>query len=434
MQIEPDGSSGKKVTVAACCFMGLAHILYLKQYIKGLLYALLELLFIVAIPFFAKKLFQLVTLPYNREQKMFPVFMLIDGILVISVILIFIALYVISVKSAKTSYTDYCRTKRMASQKTSLWEVTNRAFPITGLAPCVIMLLVFVVAPLVFSISVAFTNFSGPSHAVANDVDWVGASNFKELLLGGSTWSKGFARIAIWTLVWAFFSTFTCYFGGLLVAVQLKEIGVKIAGVFRFIFILPYAVPSVITMLVWKNMLNGTFGIVNRTLKFLGILGADSIIPWLGNSTLAKVMCIVINLWAGFGYFMMLTMGTMTAIGNDLFEAAKIDGANNRQILHHITLPLVMYQTMPLIIMSFMHNINNFGIIFFLTGGQPAVADSTITRAGGTDILVTWIYNLTITLLKYNYASVIAVLIFAVLAPFAVYQFMNTKAYKEGEV
>ncbi|MBQ1869354.1 MAG: sugar ABC transporter permease, partial [Treponema sp.] len=95
MQIEPDGSSGKKVTVAACCFMGLAHILYLKQYIKGLLYALLELLFIVAIPFFAKKLFQLVTLPYNREQKMFPVFMLIDGILVISVILIFIALYVI---------------------------------------------------------------------------------------------------------------------------------------------------------------------------------------------------------------------------------------------------------------------------------------------------------------------------------------------------
>ena len=255
-----------------------------------------------------------------------------------------------------------------------------------------------------------------------------------DVLLGGSTWSKGFARIAIWTLVWAFFSTFTCYFGGLLVAVQLKEIGVKIAGVFRFIFILPYAVPSVITMLVWKNMLNGTFGIVNRTLKSLGILGADSIIPWLGNSTLAKVMCIVINLWAGFGYFMMLTMGTMTAIGNDLFEAAKIDGANNRQILHHITLPLVMYQTMPLIIMSFMHNINNFGIIFFLTGGQPAVAYSTITRAGGTDILVTWIYNLTITLLKYNYASVIAVLIFAVLAPFAVYQFMNTKAYKEGEV
>lgn len=408
--------------------MGLSHILYFKQYLKGAMYALIELIFIALIPFFIRKIQELITLPFDRANDKFPVFMLIDGILVISIILIFAALYFISVKSAKAAYVDYCRTTRF--KQTSMWETANNAFTLVGLAPCIIMLLVFVVVPLVFSICVAFTNFAGPDHAVANDIDWVGGKNFKDLLFSGSTWSKGFARIAIWTLIWAFFSTFTCYFGGLLVAVQLKESGIKLAGIFRFIFILPYAVPAVITMLVWRNMLNGTFGIVNRTLATFGITGPQ----WLGDATLAKVMCIVINLWAGFGYFMMLTMGTMTAIGNDLFEAAKIDGANNVQVLRHITLPLVMYQTMPLIIMSFMHNINNFGIIYFLTGGSPTVADSTITRAGGTDILVTWIYNLTIGLLKYNYASVIAVLIFVVLAPFAVYQFMNTKAYKEGEV
>ncbi|MBQ3798668.1 MAG: ABC transporter permease subunit, partial [Treponema sp.] len=203
---------------------------------------------------------------------------------------------------------------------------------------------------------------------------------------------------------------------------------------FQFIFILPYAVPSVITMLVWKNMLNGKFGIVNRTLQALGWLSPETTIPWLSSPLLAQIMCIVLNLWAGFGYFMMLTTGTMTAISDDLYEAARIDGANNSQILHRITLPLVLYQTMPLIIMSFTHNINNFGAIFFLTGGNPAVADSTTTNAGGTDLLVTWIYKLTITLMKYNYASVIAVLIFLVLAPFAVYQFMHTRAYKEGEV
>lgn len=131
---------------------------------------------------------------------------------------------------------------------------------------------------------------------------------------------------------------------------------------------------------------------------------------------------------------MLLSMGTMTAISPDLFEAARIDGASKWQILRKITMPLVMYQTMPLIIMSFTHNINNFGIIYFLTAGQPTVADSTTTLAGGTDILVTWIYKLTITLLKYNYASVIAVIIFVVLAPFAIWQFKNTKAFKEGEV
>lgn len=438
MRIEPDGSSEKKVTVMASCFMGLSHILCLKEYVKGALFALLEILFIAMIPFFSGKIVNLITL--GSPQPDLPVklrdnsmFMLIDGILVLSVIAVFVAVYVISVKSARSSYRDYCRTGRFVSQKTSVAEVTNRAFPLTGLTPCLIMLLVFVVVPLVFSIAVAFTNYSAPNHITPNNtVDWVGMQNFKELILGGSSWSKGFVRIAVWTLVWAVLSTFTCYFGGLLVAVQLNESGIKAPSVFRFIFILPYAVPSVITMLVWRNLLNGTFGTVNRTLRVLGLL--DGTIPWLGNATLAQLMCILINLWAGFGYFMMLSMGTMTAIPKDLYEAAKIDGANSSQILKSITLPLVLYQTMPLIIMSFTHNINNFGIIYFLTGGDPTVADSTTTMAGGTDILVTWIYKLTITLQKYNYASVIAVLIFVVLAPFAIYQFRNTKAYKEGEV
>ncbi|HAK69195.1 MAG TPA: sugar ABC transporter permease [Treponema sp.] len=441
MHIESDGSSAKKIRGAACVFMGLSHLLYLKEYLKGALYALVELVFIALLPnVIIKKLVGLVTLGFpqpdvavkNRDNS---IFMLIDGILVLAIIAIFVAAYVISVRSAEKSYVDYCRTGRFPSQKSSMSELGNRAFPLAGLTPLLIMLLVFVVVPLLFSIAVAFTNYSAPDHIPPkNTVDWVGFQNFKELMGGGGTWSVGFARIAVWTLVWAVLSTFTCYFGGLLVAVILQENKIKFKPVFRFIFILPYAVPSVITMLIWKNLLNGTFGTVNRTLQQIGLLGPDATIPWLGNATLAQIMCIVINLWAGFGYFMMLSMGTMTAIPQDLFEAARIDGAGKGQVLRHITMPLVLYQTMPLIIMSFTHNINNFGIIYFLTGGDPVVADSTTTMAGGTDILVTWIYKLTITLLKYNYASVIAVLIFLVLAPFAVYQFMHTKAYKEGEV
>jgi arabinogalactan oligomer/maltooligosaccharide transport system permease protein len=280
---------------------------------------------------------------------------------------------------------------------------------------------------------VAFTNYSDPSHIPPNNtVDWVGFQNFKELMGGQKTWSQGFLRVTGWTLMWAVLSTFTCYFGGLIVAVQLQEINVKIAPVFRFIFILPYAAPSVVTMLVWKNLLNGTFGIINRTLMTFGIISNP--IPWLGSPHLAQFVCVMINLWAGFGYFMLLTMGTMTAISKDMYEAARIDGAGKIQILNKITLPLVLYQTVPLIIMSFAHNVNNFGAIFFLTGGAPTVADSTTTLAGSTDILVTWIYKLTITLMKYNYASVIAVMIFIVLAPFAIFQFKQTKAYKEGEV
>ncbi len=185
-------------------------------------------------------------------------------------------------------------------------------------------------------------------------------------------------------------------------------------------------------MLVWANLLNGTFGPINRTLMEIGLIANP--VPWLSDATVAKFVCVAINLWAGFPYFMLLSMGTMTAISTDVYEAARIDGANKWQLFKRITLPLVMYQTMPLIIMSFTHNINNFGAIFFLTGGNPKVSDSTLTGAGGTDILVTWIYKLTVNLMKYNFAAVIAILIFVVLAPFAIYNFSRTKSYKEGEL
>ena len=216
----------------------------------------------------------------------------------------------------------------------------------------------------------------------------------------------------------------------MLIAVILNETDIKLKPVFRVIFILPYAVPAVVSTLVWKSMLNGQFGTINKTLEKLSIPAQD----WLTDPGLAKAVCLIINLWAGFPYFMLLIMGTMTAISADVFEAAQIDGANKVQIFWKITLPLVIYQTLPLMIMSFTFNINNFGMVYFLTGGGPVVSDTNTTFAGGTDILVTWIYKLTVDQMRYNYGAVLAILVFVVLAPFAIFNFVNTKSFKEGEV
>ncbi|MDY2606725.1 MAG: sugar ABC transporter permease, partial [Lachnospiraceae bacterium] len=205
-----------------------------------------------------------------------------------------------------------------------------------------------------------------------------------------------------------------------------------ITPVFRAILILPYAIPSILTLKVWQNLLNGSTGVINKTLKELGIISKN--IYWLNDTILVKIVCIVINMWVGVPYFMLLITGQMTAISSDVFEAATIDGANKFQIFKSITLPLVLYQTIPLVIMSFTHNINNFGAIYFLTGGDPKVADSTTTGAGATDLLVTWIYKLTMNELKYCNASVLAMLVFVVMAPFAIFNFRNTKSYKEGEL
>lgn len=434
--LSTDGGDRGKVKHTACAFMGLSHILYLQDYIKGAAFAVIEVAFICFIPFISKVLYHMVTLRSDAPHPMSS-FMIVDGVLAISVIALFAAIYAVSVQSAVADYDKYCILKHFPSSKNSLETITGAGFPIVGLTPLVVLLVIFVVVPLVFSVLVSFTSYSNDVNPVTKAsmvklFDWVGLRNFKELLGGGSTWSKGFGRVAVWTLIWAVAATFTCYFGGLLIAVLLQESKISIAPVFRIIYILPYAVPAVITMLMWKNLLNGTFGTVDRTLMQFGFIQKP--IPFLSDPTLAKVMCVVVNLWAGFGYFMILSMGTMSAISGDIFEAARIDGASPFQTLRAITVPLVMYQTMPQIIMSLTHNLNNFGMIFFFTGGDPSMADSATTSAGGTDILVTWIYKLTMNLQKYHYASVIAVLIFIVIAPFAIITFRQTKSYKEGTV
>lgn len=437
-KIKADGSSKKKIAIASCIFMGLGHLLYLKQYLKGLLYTAIEIVMLVLSPFWISKIIKLITLGSPQpnlpvKQRDNSIFMLIDGVMVLACLCLFLVFYIISVRSALSEYKDYCLDGKFKGGRESMNGLLGRSFPIFGLAPAVLLVVFFVVVPLVFSACVAFTNYSSPKHLPPNNtVDWVGFSNFATLFGGNATWTTALGRVALWTLCWGALATVTCYFGGMLMAVILHESKLKIAPLFQGIFILPYAVPSVVSMLVWQNLLNGSFGTINRTLTSLGIISSP--IPWLSNEWLAKFTTVIINLWAGFPYFMLLVMGTMTAISTDVFEAARIDGANKFQIFRRITLPLVLYQTMPLIIMSFTHNINNFGAIFFLTGGDPVVRDSTITSAGGTDILVTWIYGLTVDLMKYNYASVLAIMIFVVLAPFAIFQFRRTKSYKEGEL
>jgi arabinogalactan oligomer/maltooligosaccharide transport system permease protein len=429
-----------KVLITSLVFMGLGHIIFLKQYLKGILLALIEVVMIIFSPRVITVLSHLITLGDPRpdlpiRQRDNSVFMLIDGVMILAILGIYFAIYVISARSALKGWDDYKITGRMPQSKNPFGELLNRAFPIFGLSPTVLMIVFFVIVPLVFSVLVAFTNYSTPDHIPPNNtVDWVGAKNFTAMFGGEKTWTGALGRVAAWTLVWGALATFTCYFGGTILAVVLHESKIKIIPFFRTIFILPYAVPAVVSMLVWQNLLNGSFGTVNKTLIALNILQEGAVIPWLSSQWMAKFTCVLVNFWAGVPYFMLLVTGTLTAVPKDIYEASSIDGANKFQTFVKITLPLILYQTMPLIIMSFTFNINNFGAIFFLTGGQPIVADTTTTSAAGTDILVTWIYKLTITLMDYKYASVLAVMIFIVLAPFAIFNFRRTKSFKEGRV
>lgn len=423
----------RRVLRIALLFMGLAHITVLKQRWKGAAFALVEVAFLIASPFLVRNIIGVVTL--GDPQPTVPVierdnsvFMLIDGVISLAVLAVFIAIYVVSVRGALSEYRDGAHLDPPSARK-QLTAIGSRAFPTVGLAPTLVLILFFVLVPLVFSAAVAFTNYSFPDHLPpGNTVDWVGADNFVAMFGGDQAYTGALVRVFTWTVVWAFLAVGTSYVAGMILAVILHESKLRIKPFFQAIFILPYAVPTVVSLLIWRSMLNGAFGTVNKTLMELGII--DEAIPWLTDPTLARFTVVLINLWCSFPYFMLLTMSAMTAISPDVKEAAALDGATGLQRFRFITLPLVTYQTAPLLIMSFAANFNNFGAIFFLTNGGPNLPDTTTTGAGATDILVSWLYQITIGLMEYNYGSVIAVVIFLVLAPFAILQFRRTKAFR----
>lgn len=364
------------------------------------------------------------------------IFLMIEGFIIFIFIVLFLCAYVYNIVDAKKTATKIVRDGCYPETKKANSRFWDRAFPFFALILPVLMICFFTIVPLLFSAFVAFTNYSQPLHIPpANTVDWVGMENFKTMFMseGANSWTSAFGRVILWTVIWAFAATITCFVTGMIMAVILVDKRIKLSPVFRTIFIIPYAIPGMLSLFVWQSLLNGTFGPINRTLMELGLIASP--IPFLSDPTWAKFTLIIVNIWLGFPYSMILVTSNMTAIPGQLYEAATIDGANKYQQFAKITVPIVLYQTMPLLIMQFAGNINNFGAVFFLTAGDPKVADTSISQAGATDLLISWVYKLTFNQpQQYNMASVIAILIFVVLVPFALFNFTRTKSFKEGEL
>ena len=210
----------------------------------------------------------------------------------------------------------------------------------------------------------------------------------------GTFWPLG------WTLVWAVFATGLNYFLGILLALLINKKGIKYKPLWRTIFITSMAIPQFVSLLVMKNMLNAE-GPINILLKNWGLI--EKSLPFLTDGNWARVVVIVVNLWIGIPYSMLITSGILMNIPDYLYESAKIDGASPAKMFRHITFPYVLFVTTPYLITQFIGNINNFNVIYFLTGGGPSTLE--YYQAGKTDLLVTWLYKLTVNSKDYCYAS-----------------------------
>lgn len=252
-------------------------------------------------------------------------------------------------------------------------------------------------------------------------------ANFKNII--GGDISGTFFPLLIWTLVWALLATVTCFFFGILLALLINDDSVKYKKFWRTLFVITMAVPPFVSLLVMQNLLHAA-GPINTLLMNWGWIARP--IPFLTDPLIAKISVIVVNMWIGIPITMLISTAIIINLPTDQLEAAELDGANRFHIFRYITFPQILTVMMPSLIQQFIGNINNFNVIYLLTGGGPS--NSHFYGAGDTDLLVTWLYKLTVESADYNLAAVIGIITFVLSAVFSLFAYTRTASYKEGSM
>lgn len=357
-------SGGTKTRLSALV-MGLGCLLH-KQVIKGALYLAIEIAFVM---FMIRSGFHslamlagLGSVPqkevWNEELQVYlytkgdqSILILLNGLGIIMIIVLFFVIWRAGMRSVYRAEMLDRAGSHVPSFTEDLKSLLDENLPYTLMTPPMFFIIVLTILPLIYMICMAFTNYSKiGNHLVL--FDWVGLRNFATLfdrssVLGGTFW-----KVLLWTLVWAFFATFTNYFFGMILAILINRKDTKIKGFWRFCFVLSCAVPMFVSLLIMRTMLQPE-GAVNVMLRNVGLIPAGSSLPFFTNATWARITVIVINIWVGVPYTLLQLTGVLQNIPADLYEAAEVDGANQVQQFFSITLPYMFYVTTPYLIATF---------------------------------------------------------------------------------
>ncbi len=321
------------------------------------------------------------------------------------------------------------------SFKEDLRTFIGEKFHVTLLSLPVLGIVVFTVVPILLLIFVAFTNYD-QQHMPPNALfTWVGLNNFKSLFSSGGmtvTFGYAFVRVLGWTLVWSFFATLTTYFGGILMSLLLNSKKTRVPKLWRLLLVITIAVPQFVSLLLVRNFFSNG-GIVNTICANIGLTGflrdvgliSTSYIPFLTAPGWAHVMIILINIWIGVPYQMLIATGVLMNLPTDQLESARVDGANKFQTFRYITMPYLLQVTAPTLVTDFVKNINNFNVIYLLTDGVYTTTNQLManSQAKEVDLLVTWLFNLTQNYYNYKMAAVIGIMVFIVCAVFTLIAF-----------
>lgn len=422
--------AGPKVK-ASMCVMGLGQLMY-GQIGKGLVYlAVLAtgIYYLFARGF--KDLAGLITLGTKEANNWTKtagdnsIIMLLMGILAIIAVILFAVIYVSNVKDAYATQKLTERGSKPNSFRKDLAALLDRNFYKTVLFFPVLGVAVFSILPIIFMICIAFTNYGGEI-VPPKLVDWCGFANFAKLA-SVSDIGPTFFKILKWNIFWAIVSTVLNYFLGMGLALLLNKDCVKGRTIWRAFPILAYAMPGFITLLGFKFMF-AYGGPINHLITSLGgdaigFLDIDA--KWI-----ARILGILINTWLSVPGIMLLCTGLLANMDKNLHEAAKIDGASRWKQFTSITLPYMLFTTTPVLISQFIGNFNNFGIFFFLRNGLKTEG---YFQASDTDLLINWLYNLSISNNYYNIGAAVSLIIFIITSIISLSVYIRSSAYKEED-
>ena len=348
------------------------------------------------------------------------------GLLTIIFIIAFIWTWRLQVKQCRICMDITAKGKKVKSAGDDLRSLVDNDFHKTMLALPLTGIMAFTVLPIIYMVLVAFTSYDAAHDGYSNLFSWVGLEHFNELLnFGHGGLGLAFGEILGWTLMWAFFATFSNYFLGMFVAMLINRKSIKIKKFWRTVLVMTIAIPQFVSLLYVAKLFDGA-GIIGKLLEQIPAVYDylhvhNTFISIWDSPVFARILVIVINIWVGIPYIMLMATGILMNIPSDLYESARIDGASSVQQYTKITLPYMMFVMGPYLLTSFVGNLNNFNVIYLLSGGNPI--NTEIGVAGGvsvghTDLLITWLYKMTLNSAesKYYMASVIGIMVFLVVA------------------
>lgn len=358
-------------------------------------------------------------------------FMLIQGTLQLIVTALFLFFYFINLVDAKRVAVMRKEGKKInRTMKEVIHNVGDEGFPYLLTLPAYLLMIFTIIFPVLVTLFTAFTNYDFQHIPPASLIDWVGAENFFSIFFL-SSYRNTFVAVFSWTVIWTLCATTLQIMLGVFTAVIAHQKFIKFKRVFGIIFLLPWAVPAFITIMSFSNIFNDSVGAINtQVIPFLNNIPFVDIasVPWKTDPNWTKVAIILIQGWLGFPYIYVMVTGILQSISEDLYEAAKIDGANAWQRFSSITLPAIFLVAAPTFITQYTGNFNNFSMIYLFNNGGPG---SVGGGAGSTDILISWIYKLTTgTSPQYSMASAITLIISMIVIAVSLLVFKKTNAFK----